>query len=290
MYVNYYRDLNVPINITITSKKANVFIQSEKLNSPHYSEILPLSNTSVFIFELTKDNYLYIDSFDKNIKFYYAKYDDNLTIDDIINLNQEYFKEGLDQLMLLEKDNIYIGIFRQDLSFAKLYIYDRLPETFNVQYRDKSLMLLEPNKTYQLNFTQIEFPFMIRLNEKIDAILKVSDGSMEEQEISLSNKYYIPSSQTYNRIIYINTSEALNGAFIEVLYNFGEKNTDLIIGNTTNYKLNFHHLKMIRILFKYLLSQKVINIYRLMEDFQKITISIICQQYIDILMKFMELN
>ena len=238
MYVNYYRNLNKSINITITSKVANINIHSEKLVSPKYSDILPFSGVSIFIFEITEDNYLYIDSFDKNIKFYYTKYNDDLTIDDMINLNEEYFKEELPQLMFLEKDNIFIGIFKQDLTFAKLYFYDKLPEKFNVRYKDKSLMLLEPNKVYQLNFSQIYKPFMIRLNEKIDTILKISDSSMEEQEISLTNKYFIPSSQLYNGIIYINTSEALKGAFIEVLYNFGENETDIIVSNINNYKIN----------------------------------------------------
>ena len=54
MYVNYNRDLNKSINITIISKKVNIYIHSEKLYSPQFSEILPLSNTSVFILSSTE--------------------------------------------------------------------------------------------------------------------------------------------------------------------------------------------------------------------------------------------
>ena len=104
MYINYYRKLDSSVNITITSKKIDLNIESEKINSPKFSGIREMIGNMYFIFQITEDNYMYIDSFDKRSRFYYAIYDENMTPDDIINMNEKYFREGLEQLLYLAKD------------------------------------------------------------------------------------------------------------------------------------------------------------------------------------------
>jgi len=62
---------------------------------------------SAYIFQLTEDNYMFIDSYDKSAKFYYAEYDENMTPDDIINVNKKYFKDGSYNYNKFPKGNQY---------------------------------------------------------------------------------------------------------------------------------------------------------------------------------------
>ena len=52
---------------------------------------------------MKEDNYFYFDSYDKTSKFFYAEYKSEISINDIKSLNYKYFKEGSNEIMLLEK-------------------------------------------------------------------------------------------------------------------------------------------------------------------------------------------
>ena len=262
MYINYYRKLDSSVNITITSKKVDLNIESEKINSPKFSGIREMIGNKFFIFQINEPNYMYIDSFDKSSRFYYAKYDDNMTPDDIINMNEQYFKEGLDQFLYLPKDGIYIGAFLQDLAFVKVYFYNSLPEVINLANGDKNILFLQKDMTYQLNFTENKMPFQIRLNEKTDATFDIKvEGQSEKIPISLTNKYFTPTTQPYNGIIEINniqTTSDLEGALIEILFAEEEGKFELIDGEVTDHIIT-KDLTLIE--FNPPENKKIINIF-----------------------------
>ena len=238
IYLNYHKNLTSPVNVNIISKKVNLIIESAKVDSPHFADIRPMSK-SLYIFQLTKDNYLYFDSFDKSTKFYYAIYDENMIPDDIININKKYFHEGLDQIMYLPANSICIGFFQQQLGFTKMYFYNALPEIINLKNGDKTILYLNKSiSKYQLNFEGNQLPFAIRLNEKTNGTftIKVNDTT-EEKNISISDKYFIPSFQSINKIIEISniSIEKGEGIFIEILYKANVYET--IDKEITNYKI-----------------------------------------------------
>lgn len=106
MYVNYFHNLKEATEIKVIAKIMNINIDSYKLDSPKWSVIGYLEENIIDIFQLKEDNYIYVESYDKSSKFYYAIYDESFTINDMLNLNQKYFKESLDQLLFLQKDII----------------------------------------------------------------------------------------------------------------------------------------------------------------------------------------
>ena len=239
MYINFERNLINSANVTIISKKIDMVIESELLSSPEYAEKRPMKK-SAYIYQLTEDNYMYIDSYDKSAKFYYALYDESMTPDDLINLNKKYFKEGLDQLMFLPKGGVYIGIFTETFGFAKMYFHNAFESSIKLKNGDKTILFL--NKTtpkYQLDFTGNTLPFMIRLNERTNGTCVIDDDSDEPKNISLSDKYFIPSNQPYNKTIEISDisiSEG-EGILIEILYKFPEEQSETIAEEKISYKI-----------------------------------------------------
>ena len=236
MYINYDKNLNSSVNVTITSKKMDLNVKSVKFKSPNFADISPIKK-SAYIFQLTEDNYMYIDSYDKSAKFYYALYDENMTPDDIINVNKKYFKDGLDQLMFLPKDKIYIGIFTQELCFAKMYFHNAFESKINLKNGDKTILFLNKSISYKLDFSGNTLPFMIRLNEKTNGTCVINDESNEPKNISLTDKYFIPSKSPYNGIINITdiNIEEEQGILIEILYQLPD--TEIITKNVINYDI-----------------------------------------------------
>ena len=241
MYLNYDRNLNSSVNVTIISKKVNLHIESVKLKSPQFSQFIPISGKRIFVFQITEPNDMYIDSFDRSSKFYYAAYDDNMTPDDIINRNDKYFKEGLGQFLHLPKDQIYIGYFEQELGFVKLYFYNSLPENITIiNYEPTILFLSKDLEKYQIDFASNYLSIAIRLNEKTNVTFNIKEsGSNETTEISLTNKYFIPSSQPFDGTIEISNIQGTSeGALIEILYSGGENYTEIINETATDYVLS----------------------------------------------------
>ena len=110
-----------------------------------------MKRNQIFVIELTEANYMYVDSFDKSSRFYYAEYDDNMTIYDIKNVSKYYFVEGTGEFLWLPPNGIYIGVFIQDFADNKIYFKNSLPE-INIVNEDNNIFFLEANKEYILDY------------------------------------------------------------------------------------------------------------------------------------------
>ena len=112
MYVNLYRNLNESINITIISRKLNINLYSYKISSPHFSRIVNMIGINVYIFELTEDNLMYVNSYDKSGQFFFAKYDDSMTVDDMIQARKNL---GYSYKQISELSGVPIGTVQKVL-------------------------------------------------------------------------------------------------------------------------------------------------------------------------------
>ena len=233
MYVNFFHNLKEITQIKIISKIININIDSYKLTSPKFSQIEYMDENIIDIYQITEDNYMYVESYDKSVKFYYAIYDENFTVNDLLNLNPNYFKESLDQFLFLRKNTLYIFYYKVEIGFCKIYFYNKLSENIDISSGDENIFYLESNKKYKLNFNENILPFIIRLNPKINSSLKILDKSGEIKNITLSNKYFYPISQPYNGVIEVSTYNS--NAIIEILYSFGNNNTDIITNEVNDY-------------------------------------------------------
>ena len=234
MYVNYYQNLEQDTEIIISAKKANEYIVSYKLDSPKMSYIEPISGTNIYIFQLTDDNTMYIDSYEQDFHFFYALYDEKMTLNDIIKVNETYFQRGAGQIMTLPKNNIYIGVFIYSISvsFSKIYFYNSLPPSINIKNGNMPLLYFEPGITYELNLEENTMAYMLKLNPKTDANIEIIDDQGNVANLTLSNKYYFSFTQSYSGKLTLITDKS---AMVEILYSFGEENTDYLRNTSINY-------------------------------------------------------
>ena len=242
MYVNYKRNLDNPIEIIIYSKKVDLYVETIIADSPKMSYILPMSGKMLYIFQLTEDNYMYIDSFDKSTRFYYAIYNEIMSPDDIININKEYFNEGLDQYLYLPAGKIYIGVFNQEFAFTKIYLYNDIPSPINLEIGNMPILFLKSNHEYELDFSKNTKPFIIRLSEKTNVTLAIKEGNTLKN-LDLNDKYYLSTNQPFNGKLNVSNINCFDeedykkGAFIEILYSFGEDETEIKSSEVNNEKI-----------------------------------------------------
>ena len=71
---------------------------------------------------------------------------------------------------------------------------------------------------------------MIRLNEKINTTLTIETEGLSKK-LDINDKYFIPSKEPFKDIININTT---GEALIEILYSFGDDETNIINGSVTD--------------------------------------------------------
>ena len=239
MYINYNKNLENQVQIVITSKKVDLYVESIMAESPKLSYILPMAGKMIYIFQLTEDNYMYIDSFDKSTRFYYTIYNEEMTPDDIININKKYFTEGLDQYLYLQAGKIYIGVFNQEFSFTKLYIYNDIPTSINLENGNMPILFLKNNSQYELDFSKNTKSFIIRLSEKTNATLVIKENNIPTN-LDLNNKYFNLTNQPFKGKLYISDIDCFDeheykkGAFIEILYSFGKDETQVIDKEVNN--------------------------------------------------------
>ena len=115
----------------------------------------------------------------------------------------------------------------QGFSFPKIYFYNSLPNQIGINSGDKDILYLEKNKKNILDFSNNTLPYIIRLNNKTNSILKIN-GS----EINSTNKYF----STSNKNEYLEVSTENEGALIEILYSINNPDKIDIINNTNSFE------------------------------------------------------
>ena len=225
IYINYFHNLESQIKIKVTSIKSNINIKSGIIKSKNISH-LGLA-IGLYIFQLTEDNYLFTDSFDPAFNLYYAKYEDKMTVNDILTLNKNYFKNGNSKITLLEKGNIYIISFNQNAYFMKLYIYNLLPTNINIENGNFPILYLQKGKTYELDFSKNNMAFIIKLYQgHTSSEIDIIENENNSKTISGTDKYFKPSIEIYKGKLKLIVKE--DNALIEILYSLGEENTKIL--------------------------------------------------------------
>lgn len=118
-----------------------------------------------------------------------------------------------------------------------MYFHNAFESKINLKNGDKTILFLNKSISYKLDFSGNTLPFMIRLNEKTNGTCVINDESNEPKNISLTDKYFIPSKSPYNGIINITdiNIEEEQGILIEILYQLPD--TEIITKNVINYDI-----------------------------------------------------
>ena len=230
MYVNYFHNLTEKIQIKVTYFENNFNIKSIIVDSPKESFIGPYSNF-VQVYQFTEDNYLYAESYDSFFPVYHGLYEEGMTVMDIRTLNLKYFKPIDKKINILEKNSIHIIVVRPVYNFynAKVYIFNSLPNQMSIENLNMPLLYLKNENIYELDFSNNDIPFIIKLNPiekaKIE-ITEINTNNSNTKIISSTDKYFKPSIDIYKGKIKLKVSEE-NG-LIEILYSLGDNNTKLL--------------------------------------------------------------
>ena len=115
IFLNYEQkelpdDKNVTIKITAV-KNFPGYIQSSLLAGETSQVLQPLPEKMIFIFE-SKVDYIYYEKVIENPpKIYSAKYDKSITVNDIVTINKEKFKEEQGPIIESKVNETYIMAF-----------------------------------------------------------------------------------------------------------------------------------------------------------------------------------
>ena len=225
---------NTTIKFTAKSNVNAELISSIITESPKSSGIYHISGTNIQLLQVSEQNYFFADSYDNYINIYFGEYNENITVSDIIDINQDIFKERHGEIIELKPDIIYFIFFVTKYSFCKLYLYNTLPQEIPITNGDINSLYLISGNNYILNLESNTMPFMIRLNPITnETSLNISIDS-DIKTLTFEDKYFYP--QKFNGKIYID--DIINdNAFIEILYSFNEEDTkifnDISVENQT---------------------------------------------------------
>ena len=237
LYINYFKKLNQKINIKVTAVVNSAQIISVKNDSPKISKIQPISTKVINLIQVTEKNYFYSDSYDNYAKIYFGEYNEEIQITDILNTNTDFFPESHGKVFELEPDKIYVLIANAKASYIKSYLYNEIPENVKIANGNLTLLYLQKGKEYEFDFESNTLSFLIKLNPIKSSKLDIINDSGNKATINSINKYYNPMGidQVYKGKLRINNIQD-DDALIEILYSFGQAETEVISERTVTNK------------------------------------------------------
>ena len=203
------------ISVKINTIKIDFDLTQFKGESLNLDYTLVSEKKNLFIFEFYNEHILYIREFLTNeIKF--ARFRDEMSFNDIININKNYFTDLNGDILNIKQNEIYIIFFEHDISEQNIIQFFLCKEE-----SDKEILLLDdynPNYLY-LKSNNI---YNINNNENKDILFKLSRKTLNS-EIKSSDRLILNKENIYYNIsnkkefeLNINKESAL----IEILYNY----------------------------------------------------------------------
>ena len=170
LHINYFRNLDKNVTIRITSvHNYNGYIQSIGPIGFYSNAIRTIPKNIILISEESVDYIYYFKTFDKSTKLLYAEYNETMTVSDIINKNEQYFREFDKELLIAQKDKIFI--FSAELENpGKLINILILPKKgYDYLYIDSQTPLVNwyfsnDIPTYTIDFSYNKYDIMFHLS------------------------------------------------------------------------------------------------------------------------------
>ena len=122
MYVNYYQNISEPVVLKVTGFGGEGNYFSYRTNNIMISEIQYEIGKIYYVLQFNEKEFGYINSFDKGNKLFYTEYNNDINLDDVINMNTEFFKDVSGKLIEFNPDKIYIIAMDVSSSFVQIYV------------------------------------------------------------------------------------------------------------------------------------------------------------------------
>ena len=200
LYLNYYKNAsekNIVISIS-SLKDYKGEIKSIRPNDLKIDKIKPITiSKSIVIVESFIDYIFYLKSFDNSISIKYSEYNKDMNKNDIININEKYFRNCNNKINDLKENKIYIfAILSEEynkpvemLLQPKLYI-----ENIEIIDEETNFLYLSSEKEkYVLDFSNNQLIRSIQLS-RLTIESEISIEILESNENVILNKdnlYYI---------------------------------------------------------------------------------------------------
>ena len=211
-----------PNNTNVKIKAVKIAFDMWQLKASYFLlyTALVLRNKYIMIFEGYGDeNILYINPVLNN-KIKYAKFNDEMSYEDIININDTYFTDYTGDILTFEKDKIHILYFDNNNYQQNIIQFYLCKEEWDkdISLNIHNYLYLKKDNTYKLNNPNLNI--MLKLSRKtLNSEIKTSDNII----LDANNLYYNISKDNNEFQLSINKENA----FIEVLYNFIDSYEDL---------------------------------------------------------------
>ena len=144
-----------------------------------------INNKTIIILQFPEDHIFYANNFinDKKNKIKYTRFNNQMNLDDILEGNDEYFKEytNNDAFIHFKKDELYILLINYS-SFTQLHYFlgpKIINEKINIIGSDTNFLFLEKNKTYELDFKDNTIDRLIKLSRKtLNSEINIIDANI----------------------------------------------------------------------------------------------------------------
>ena len=234
IYINYEKNFPEK-DITIRIKSyPKVEISTMTFSDINLDKTEITSEKNIIIAEVKENYILYFKTFEQRANIFYTKYDSNIKIDDIININEKYFKSCTNEIVHAEKGNTYIIATMSEINENLMYIFIQ-PESLNKQIDisesklQNNFYLSDTSEEYTLNFEKNNYDRIIHLSNAIkDSEVIIKNGD-KETTLNSANPYY-----SFDNVNGIFTGKLTlknkkeTGSVIEFLYANNENNYEIL--------------------------------------------------------------
>ena len=174
---------------------------------------MDIKETMIVFENSDEDNVLYLDNIFKspNTKVKIAEYNEEMTLNDTLNPDCKYFEENSKNIILLEKNKIYLLYFKLNaLDPFNIFINPSIDSSDILISNNKSILYLKKDKEYNLNFQNNTLYRLMKLSrETPNAEINISITN-ENFKLNKSNLYYeLEDIYTGNITVSVSNEDAL---------------------------------------------------------------------------------
>ena len=194
IYLNYFN--NADKNVIIKIKSVDNFNGYILATASDIKMMQPITKNLMIISEANVDYIYYFKGFDISTKVLFTEYNPTMQISDIVNINENYFKEiELNKFIEKQKDKIYIFVAKTDVpgAFLDFMIQPKIGnDKIEIDSNNEpSIMYFSKDvDEYTLDFSNNEYDMIIQLSKStLDSEITIINSG-EETKLSFNNSYY----------------------------------------------------------------------------------------------------
>ena len=270
--INYYRTLNKPAKIKITTIEKNPLFLSgnniylDTISASNYMNI-PGGYHILYTLQIKTKTIFYLSSFNKGINIYYHEYNFNITPKEIINIDNNKFKEFSNQIVNMNGNQTYLFIIKypEDIYSNVLLFINPYDSRENIEIsNNRFLYLSQQNLYYKLSFRNNLKSVYIKLCDQTpDSEITFLDD--KNTTLNKNNKFYLVQN-IKDKILTLKLNNK-NSALLELFYEYN----GIIFNNLDIKEKQFNLINDTFYILKYKKSDNITSIKLFLESKENLT-------------------